>query len=442
MEFTQISFETSDLFEKSDMNISYSTIVEKDEFYFIKAMIFRQSSRVVYRSVLSFWDVRNICKHTPVKPDDDKQILLNLNNIKNRYLEPRHGKEITLYIRDNIEDFILPNLTTVIDTPFSVVYNINDEKSISADIFEKLKQNNGCICAWIKIPKDTMFTISDGNHRTYSIHELVNKQMCDTEIEGLYIGIDFFLEVDKEKEKQLFVALNTNKSIDSSVMSLLNENDMISDATKSLLGVKENYRYMVKAFYMDSDNYIGVDLVNDNVSRCNNAISFNMIKNLISMLAVDSLNGDKKFEELYSNDKIAYIKFMKKISTFLDYIFENCEPFTKIDKDLSNIKQLREKYISLTGAGLYVIAKIGHMGIKYDDIQMEKLAEALCRLEWRRDINGNANELFMGGILTIQGKISNNRTAINTTTEKIKQILKVTDEDIKCALSIKPKKSM
>ncbi|MBP3886673.1 MAG: hypothetical protein J6F30_03305, partial [Cellulosilyticum sp.] len=84
MEFTQISFETSDLFEKSDMNISYSTIVEKDEFYFIKAMIFRQSSRVVYRSVLSFWDVRNICKHTPVKPDDDKQILLNLNNIKNR----------------------------------------------------------------------------------------------------------------------------------------------------------------------------------------------------------------------------------------------------------------------------------------------------------------------------------------------------------------------
>lgn len=384
MEFTQMSFETGDFLETDNTINPYTTIIEKDGCYYIKAMIFRQSSRVVYRAVLSFWDVHKICKHTPVKPNDDKQVLLDLNSIKNRYLEPRHGRNIMLYIKDNIEDFILPNLTAIIDTTFPIVYDIDDDKSISTDIFKKLSENQGCICAFIKIPSDTIFSICDGNHRTFGIHELINKQLCDGEVEGLYIGIDFFLEVGKQTEKTLFVRLNTNKSIPSSVISLLSEDNMLSNATMSLLGNMENYKYLVKAFSPESDNYIEVDAVDDNTSKSNSAISFNMIKNMISILAVDSSNADKKFEEIYSNDRFSYMKFMKKISVFLNYIFNNCEPFKQINHELSNIKDLREEYISLTGAGLYVIAKVGHMGIKYDKVKMEKLAEALCKLDWRR----------------------------------------------------------
>ena len=192
----------------------------------------------------------------------------------------------------------------------------------------------------------------------------------------------------------------------------------------------KNYNYVVEAFYPENSNYIGVDLVNDNVSKTTNTISFNIIKNIVSILAVDSLNGDKKFNEMYLNNKLEYMKFMKKASNFLNYIFNNCEPFNKIKSDQSNVKELREKYISMTGAGLYVIARIGHIGIKYDGIDMEKLAEALCKLEWRRVINNKKNTLFTGGILTSEGKISNNRTALNTTNEEIKKILKLTDRDI------------
>lgn len=430
MKSKQLQFETKDFFNRQENKVPYSSIISKNDFYYLKVMIFRQSSRVVYRSVLSFWDVEKLCKHTLIKPEDDKKVLLNLNNIKNRYLEPKHGKEIILYVKNNIEDFILPNLTTVVDSTFLVVYNVDDEKYISTEIFKELKQNNGCIFAYIRIPKSTVFTISDGNHRTYAIHQLINDKILDNDIEGLYVGIDFYLEVDKEKEKQLFVTLNTNKSIDSSVMSLLKENDLISNATKSLLGILENYNYAVTALYPENKNYIGVDLVNDNVSKSNNTISFNMIKNMISILALDNLNGDKKFQEVYDNNKLEYIKLMKKISVFLNYIFTNCEPFNQIKDNLSNVKELREEYISMTGAGLYTIAKIGHIGVQYDGIDMEKLAEALCKLDWKRTDNGNTNKIFIGGILTNEGKISNNRTALNTTTEEIKKILKLTNKDI------------
>lgn len=45
-------------------------------------------------------------------------------------------------------------------------------------------------------------------------------------------------------------------------------------------------------------------------------------------------------------------------------------------------------------------------------------------------VDGSINKIFVGGILTSEGKISNNRTALNTTTEEIKKILKITTKEI------------
>lgn len=426
---------TSSYFEQSERVNEYSTILQDDNYYYVKAMIFRQSSRIVYRSVLSFWDICKLCEHTKARPKDDKEVIMNLDNIKNRYLEPKHGEEIVLYIKDNIDDFILPNVTTVVNETLQIVYNIDDEKSISVNINRELKQNNGCIMAYLKLDKNIKFKIADGNHRTYALHKLVNENVINGEIEGLYMGIDFYLETDAEKEKDIFVRLNTTKSMDSSVMALLNVRDLISYSVKSLLGVSDNYNYVVEHFYPGKDKYIGVDLVSDNIPKSNNTISFNMIKNIISLLAFGVQNADKKFEEKYRNDKLSYIKFMKKISDFLNYIFNNCEPFNKINIDDECIKNFRKQYISMTGAGLYIIAQIGHVAIKYENIDIIKVAKAICELDWRREVPDDDNQLvpnpiFLGGIISDNLKISNNRTAISTTTAKLKEILRLRDNDI------------
>lgn len=432
-------FNTSNYLEKKDNIKPYTTISTDDNFYYIKAMIFKQSSRIVYRSVLSFWDVVNLCEHTPVRPNDDKDIILDLNNIKNRYLEPKHGNDIVFYIKDNIDDFILPNLTTIINEPLLIVDNIDSENSIDININRELQNNKGCIMAHLKINKNMKFRISDGNHRTYALHKLVEKKLINGEIEGLYIGIDFYLETDKEKEKDMFIRLNTTKSIHSSVMALMNGRDLISYSVKSLLGVSDNYNYVVEHFYPEKEKYIGVDLVSDNTPKSNNTVSFNMIKNMISLLAFGVVNADKKFEERYRDDKLSYIKFMKKIADFLNYIFNNCEPFNNINLEVENVKELRKNYISMTGAGLYIIAQIGHVAIKYEEIDIIKVAEAICDLNWERQISNSsdkliANPIFLGGILSQNMKISNNRTAISSTTAKLKEILKLRDKDIEALL--------
>lgn len=431
MKAEQQTFKTEDYIGEQEPK-SYSSIISKNETDYLKAMIFRQSSRVVYRAVLSFWDVEKYCKHTSVRPKDDEEVLMSLKNIKNRYLEPTHGKEIKLYISENIEDFILPNLTTVIDSTLPIVTDLENPKVMQTEIFEELKKNQGCIFGYIKLPKDTKFTIADGNHRTYALHELIKSNSIDGYIEGLYIGIDFYLEMDVEMEKQLFVDLNSHKPMEPSVMCLLKEKDLISNSVKALLGMKDNGKYPVSPFLYGNNNYIGVDLVKDNISKSNHTISFNIIRNMVSILALDNVDMDKKFNKIYSEERLKYLRFMKKTSTFLNYIFLNCEPFSKIKKDLSNVKELRKEYISMTGAGFYIIAKIGHVGIKYEEIiDIEKLAKAICKLDWKREKNGVMNKIFVGGILTSKGKISNNRTALNTSADRIKQILKLTDEDIK-----------
>lgn len=426
----QLSFSTDYFFNKKIDSESYSNIIKKGDDLYLKTLIFRQSSRIVYRSVLSFWDVRELCKHTDVKPSNDDQLSLNIDNVKNRYLDKVHGNEIKKYIKDNIKDFILPNLTTIINTPFKVLLDFKDESFIASDIFGEVAKNNGSLEGYIKLPKNKFF-ISDGNHRTFAIHELINNNEVKGIIDGLYIGIDFYLETDIHKEKDIFVTLNTNKSIDPSVLGLLKTNDILSNSTKALLGLKDNYQYEVQVLNSDNKNYIGVDLVNDNISKTNNTLSFNMIKNLIAYIALDTDNT-KRFNEVFRNkvDSIEYINLMQKISIYLNYILKNCKPFNMINSDRSNVKKLRDEYVSMTGAGLYVISKIGHIAIEHEDIDIENLASAVCRFDWRRETDQGINKLFVGGILTSEGKIVNNRAAVKLTSDKMLDILNLKEEDI------------
>lgn len=407
----------------------YTRLIQKDEDYYLKASIFKQSSRLVYRSTLSFWDVEKICKHTNVKPEGEEQQLIDITNVKNRYLEPKHGNEIINYITNNIDNFILPNLTSLTDKPFTVCKDVNSNE-LYTEVFEELKQANGYLEAYIKIPVGTTFSISDGNHRTYAIHQLVKKQILNPQIDGLYIGIDFYLEDDVQTEKKLFVTLNSGKPIDSSVMAFLNEDDMLSFATKSLLGIEENHQFSIHAFQNSSEHYIGIDLLNSNITKSNNTVSFNMVKNMISLLAFNQLNADKKFADKYMNNRLEYLKLMQKISLYLNFIFKNCPPFQQIDNQQSNVKDLRKEYISMSGAGLYTIAKVGHIAIIHDEISIEALAKAICSLNWKKVISNQINPLFEGGIVTPDGKISNNRNSLGNTTEKIKEILNITDKDI------------
>lgn len=430
MKGKQLKIDADDLICNNCIKESYSSLIEKPDGIYLKALIFRQSSRIVYRCVMSFWDIEKLCKHTPVKPEDDKEILLNIDNIKNRYLEVKHSKEIGDYIKNNIDDFILPNLTSIINVPFHVFLNLDDSRNISTEIFREVHKNKGSLLGYIKFKPNTVFNICDGNHRTYSIHQLVENGYINKDMDGLYIGVDFYLEVDKEKEKKVFVNLNTNKSIDSALLSLIKEEDCLTNACKSLLGVTDNFNYVVYKLHPENENYIGVDILN-NISKTNNVLSFNMIKNMVCILAFGTMNCIDKFNYTYDIKKSEYKKFMKKISGFLNYIFDNCKPFNEIKHDSYNLKQLKQQYISLNAAGLYLMASIGHVAIENPQIDIMKMAEVICNIDWRKNIGGELNKIFLSGILGSSGKLLSGINAINNSSNYLKSKLKILNENIK-----------
>ncbi|MDH2452142.1 DNA sulfur modification protein DndB [Priestia megaterium] len=428
-------------FSKEFSKAERTTVDEGNKGIKIKVQIYRQAKRIVYRTVLSFKDVATHLTHTTSKPEDHDALLANIENLTNRYLNPKKGKEIMKYIQENEDDFILPSITVMAKEEFAFtpifpslediqkVYDSEiDLSSLRYRIFDVLEKFNGVLFGEIFIPykiskalydKNVIFETGDGNHRTFAIHELV--RLTGDDNPGFYIGVDFYVEKSTEKIKEMFVDLNNQTSIDRSIYSFLKGKDPLSLATKELIGLT-NKTYMVNHFFGKDKNYIGFSPV-DNVGANSKAtVSFNMVKNIVSYIAFGVDTG-KGFEEKFPEGSSSYNKLLRETSSYLKIVFNNMPPFMQVKGDLNRIPDLRNKYISMSGAGLYVIAKIGYIA-REQNSDLEKVAMALCKLDWKREVSpNNLNPLFVGGILDTSGNVSNTRNALNATTVKIMKAL-------------------
>ncbi|WP_102398914.1 DNA sulfur modification protein DndB [Haloimpatiens massiliensis] len=430
--------------KKYDFTKEERTTIKKDvNGYRLPVQIYRQGKRCVYRAVMSFGDVKRHLTHTKPKPDNHELLLADIESITNRYLMPKKAKDIMKYIQENEEDFILPSLTVMAKEEFEFIPiypSINeikkvfgqefDVKSLRYKIFDVIELFNGVLFGEIIIPFNTtvhedekiLFETGDGNHRTYAIHELY--KILGEDNPGFYIGVDFYVEKNKDKIRDIFVDLNNQTPIDRSIYTLLKGRDPLSLATKDLVGLTKK-TYMVSQLYHQDLHYIGFSPL-DNIGPNSKAtISFNMLKNMISYIALGVGDADKPFADKFAINKTGYSRLLRQTSAYLKTIFEYVGPFKEIKGELNKIPKLRNEYISLTGAGLYVIAKIGYIA-REQNLDMRKVALALSELDWKRQTDeGTLNSLFIGGVLNENGQISNNRNSINATTEKLIKYLNI-----------------
>lgn len=431
-------------FSKEFTKDERTTIDHKENGLKIKVQIYRQAKRVVYRTVMSFEDVEKHLTHTESKPKDHEKLLASIETLTNRYLDPKKGKDIMKYIRENEDDFILPSITVMAKeefefTPISPsldeikkIYDENiDLSSLSYRIFDVLDRFKGVLYGEILIPyhvskgvseEKVVFETGDGNHRTFAIHELIKAMEDDNP--GFYIGVDFYVEKDVEKVREMFVDLNNQTSIDRSIYSFLKGKDPLSLAAKELIGFN-NRTYLINHFYGKDKNYIGFSPV-DNVGPNSKAtVSFNMVKNIVSQIALGTDN-EKGFAEKYPAGSSSFNKLLRETSAYFKILFNKMAPFNLIEGDIEKIPELRKEYISMTGAGLYIMAKVGYMA-REQDLDLEKVANTLCKLDWRREISpGKPNPLFFGGILDSNGNISNTRNTLSANTMKIVETLNKT----------------
>jgi hypothetical protein len=192
----------------------------------------------------------------------------------------------------------------------------------------------------------------------------------------------------------------------------------------------DNPNYFITEFISTSPDYIGFDAVNDAITRNSHSIlSLNMVKNMLVRFAVGDSGTPKKFNTMVTScNKVEYDKLLKDFKLYMQAVFNNIEPFSLIKQQgTSSIPSLREEYISLTGAGLYIIATMGFLA-RSKNIDLEATAKRLAELDWKRERRDEynlrrVNPLFMTGILNNIGNISNTRNAIKATIDSIRAIL-------------------
>ncbi|RAS80757.1 DNA sulfur modification protein DndB [Priestia endophytica] len=421
---------------------SASTLMEDKKNIKLKAQVFRQGHRLVYRTVMSFKDVKNSLTHSVEKPVENTELLHDIFTIKNRYLNRKNAEEIINYVLNNRGNFVLPSITVFTNKelefePFLTEeekkknhFNFNDPLAL----YRAIPEMGGVINGYVNIEKEKIvgnegitFETGDGNHRVYSIHKIC-ELIPERDHDGFFIGVDFYVEKSDDKIRNIFVNLNSGVKIDRSVYNLLNGQDALNSATRDLIGHGSNL-YAIPHLNNNSDKYIGFDPVSTVGARSKAVFSFNMLRNVILYIALGSPDKYKQFEEEYPPGGVKYYNLLSDIADYLRVVFERTVPFEEIDQNLENVVELRQEYLCLSAAGIYVIAKIGFAGRK-NELNMTQLAEAISRINWKREIktkdeNIVPNPLFLGGILGGNGNVSNTRTAIDTTTNNVLNLFNI-----------------
>jgi DGQHR domain-containing protein len=394
----------------------------------IPAIVTKQGSRITFQLNLMFRQITNLLDHTDVKPKDENDDSIDLDTLRNRYLRPEKVEDIVKYVTDNNDSYILPPISAIADQAFSfqpynhqeVINRMGEEYDLTRNpdlIEEVLEEFDGFLQGFI-IFKESDFEVEilDGNHRVAAIHKLTTK---GKEFKSLRIGVQIFVENDIEKIRQAFVDMNTSTPIDKTIITLFSSRDALSLAAKETIGSNPEFR--INEFTKNSPDYIGFDAINDSITRKSNAVlTLNMVKNMIVKFALGPSGTPKKFNSIYEKKDQKYYDLIKDFSTYFRSIFSFLPPFEKIKRvGPTEIPELRETYISLTGAGLYIIATLGYFAHKnYKDL--ESVALSLSELKWERFVEpGETNPLFRSGILSDTGKISNNRNSIEATIEAI-----------------------
>ena len=172
----------------------------------IPTIVSKQGTRIVYQMNLMFRQITNLFNHMPVKSKKEETLgEIDLAVLRNRYVKADKVEELTQYVTENLDSFILPPISAVTGTMYSFYpYNqaeIIEKMGSQYDLVkhpelieEVLDEYHGMLQGILLVKEPELeIEIMDGNHRCATIHRLCT---LGKEYKDLRIGVQVFHEND------------------------------------------------------------------------------------------------------------------------------------------------------------------------------------------------------------------------------------------------------
>ncbi|EIM05911.1 DNA sulfur modification protein DndB [Planococcus antarcticus DSM 14505] len=364
----------------------------------VPALKYKSGNRIWYAITLSY---RTLGKFVQTSSTKAKNRDIIKSEIRNRFLDPTHKKEIKNYITEETE-FTIPPVTLVSFEPLDFrPYTFGDETQEEQEArFDAV----GSIAGVLVLPIDYEFECLDGNHRTAAIRELANEASPAVADSNILLNIVY--EKRERKIRQDFVDVNKNaKQTSSSINTLFNTRDKVSGLVVDLV---------------DELDYLSdtTELLSTSVSKNSKDIyTINNIKNAVIELAGFNSQSTKveRISKFLQNNEESSIKVKEKAILFFEEWKKN-EFVSKCLSDRDTTPHIRNLSLLTSGTGIIIASRAANTLLEkaMTSEEASRFLKALFDIDWSRK-----NILFTGNVVGQDDKILNSRDAINTVTELI-----------------------
>lgn len=367
----------------------------------LNSIIYSMGGRYWVATALPYTVIGNLISTTQVKKKDSAIS----TEVVNRFLDPKHVKELKEYIVENKDSFTIPPITLVskIKLPFKPVTFGNEKFKDEVEMY-KIIDEVGSLMGKVTIPLGYTFTCLDGNHRTRAIADLALEDPDKVRGDNMLCNIVY--ETDNIRIRQDFVDINKNAKVTTSTINtLFNSRDPLSKITSQLI---------------DSVPYLrnNTELLSASISKKSKKLyTLNNIKNAIVELSghnSQSKPSIDKLSKLLGEDEEFKNNLLLEIDMFFDILKENdiIKGFIEDDK---NKVDIRNSGLISTGIGLIIATRVINKAIESNkNIKFEEIVTSVIAYDWKR-----SNNFFVGKILSEDRTIMSSVNSIKATSDAL-----------------------
>ncbi|WP_348731895.1 DNA sulfur modification protein DndB [Rheinheimera texasensis] len=309
----------------------------------------------------------------------------NVLDRSQRAVDPKRAKAISQYILDNIDSFVLPALTGVVEDE-TLIFNSADEKSPVGEL---------------SLSMDAVIKLFDGQHRATGIMAALKEQY--PALKSQQVNVQLFVNMTLADRQQAFSDINANAKAVSTSLNMVY--DKRNDAVLAI--ADQINKVTAWEGRIDHEN---------NVAKAHGCL-FSFRHAVQASRLVLGLSAKQSPDEFSVNDISNWWNIVTRVVGWdiADRIAE-----TKDDKKCIEIREAAANSLAFTAAGLMTLGRVFHLlkckyGLRIDFYKVER---ALKGIDWNKSA-----EMWRGNLIDESGNMKSGTAGQIAAAELIVEVI-------------------